>query len=93
MRIVIDLDGTICEEKPTFEKSLAKPLPKAVEAINDLHDKGHFIIIYSSRGWAEYNMTLEWLKENGIPFDLLMLGKPIYDMWLDDKAVTFTGWE
>ena len=26
MIIAIDLDGTICEEKPTFEKSLAEPM-------------------------------------------------------------------
>lgn len=86
MRVVFDLDGTICEEKPTFERALAKPFPKVVEYINKLHDEGTYIIIYSARGWAELVMTENWLKENGVPYDLLILGKPIYDVWYDDRA-------
>lgn len=86
MRIMFDLDGTICEEKPTFEKSLAKPFIKVIEYINNLHDAGNYIIIYSARGWPELVMTENWLKENGVPYDLLILGKPIYDKLYDDRA-------
>jgi len=92
-RIVIDLDGTICQELPTFDRSLAKPKPGAVETINKLHDAGWFIIIYTGRGWAEYKMTKYWLDAAGIKYDVLLCAKPIYDIWLDDRAICFEKWE
>ncbi|HEC64010.1 MAG TPA: hypothetical protein ENI23_01810 [bacterium] len=93
MRIVIDIDGTICEEKPTFERVLAKPLNGAISSIKTLKDQGHFIILYTARGWAEYEMTYLWLTNRGIPFDVLLMGKPIYDVWIDDRAIKFTSWK
>lgn len=92
MKIVIDLDGTICNELPTFERSLAKPLIGAVEKITQLKQEGNFIIIYTARGWQEFKVTEQWLKDNLIPFDLLLMGKPMYDLWLDDKAIHFESW-
>lgn len=92
MRYCIDMDGVICEERTTFERSLAKPIDGSVEAIKRLKEKGHFIIIYTSRGWQEYPATKEWLDRYGVPYDLLLLGKPIYDIYIDDRAVHFTDW-
>lgn len=93
MQIIIDLDGTICTEEKTFSRSLAKPLPKAVETINALFKEGHIIIIYSSRTWIEFEMTTDWLKRNKIKYHQLVLGKPVGDLWIDDRAIKFTNWE
>ena len=86
-RIVFDLDGVICEEVPTFDRSLAEPDWDVIHKMQDLHEVGWFIIIYSGRGWAEYNMTQDWLARHGVPYDLLICGKPLYDYWIDDRAV------
>jgi hypothetical protein len=51
------------------------------------------IIIYSARGWAEYEMTFDWLTRFEIPFDQLILGKPQGDYWIDDRAIEFSNWE
>jgi hypothetical protein len=93
MRLVIDLDGVICEEQPTFERAMAKPKPGAVEAINRLYDKGHNITVYTARGWREYPMTKWWLETWGIKHHLLLCGKPVYDYWIDDRAMEFENWE
>jgi uncharacterized HAD superfamily protein len=92
MKIVIDIDGTICEEMPTFEKCLAKPIKGAVEKINLLHDEGNFIYLYTARGWGEFKMTEAWLKTNNIKYDVLLCGKPVYDIWIDDRAIKFESW-
>ena len=34
MRIAIDIDGTICSEKPTFDKPMAEPFEDAKQDIN-----------------------------------------------------------
>ncbi len=93
MQIIIDLDGTICTEEKTFSRSLAKPLEDAISSINSLYDEGHTIIIYSARTWMEYEMTAAWLQQHNIKFHQLIMGKPIGDVWIDDRAITFTNWK
>ena len=66
MQIIIDLDGTICNEMRQFSRCLAEPWPNAVETVNKLYDAGHTIIIYSARTWVEYEMTVDWLKRHGV---------------------------
>ena len=85
-KIAIDLDGTICEERQTFEKFLANPIKDSVETINKLHEE-NFIIIFTARGWQEYNITKAWLEKYNVKYDLLICGKPIYDIIIDDRAI------
>jgi uncharacterized HAD superfamily protein len=94
MQIIIDLDGTICTEEKTYSRSLAKIKDHAADTINDLFDKGHTIIIYSARTWMEFEMTSAWLKNQGIKYHQLIMGKPIGDVWIDDRALRFEdNWE
>lgn len=93
MRLIIDLDGTICSEEKQFSRALAKPLPGSANFLQKLKQQGHTVIIYSARTWAEYEVTIEWLNSNFIPFDQLILGKPIGDYWIDDRAIKFESWE
>ncbi|HEY0740060.1 MAG TPA: hypothetical protein VGD40_01310 [Chryseosolibacter sp.] len=93
MQIIIDLDGTICTEEKTYSRSLAKPLPGAIENVNRLFSEGHIIIIYSARTWMEYEMTADWLKRHDVHFHQLVMGKPVGDLWIDDRAISFNGWD
>ena len=93
MKIIVDLDGTICTEEKQFSRSLAKVNTGAREALNLLKEKGFILIIYSARTWAEYEMTENWLKENKVPYDQIILGKPQGDYWIDDRAIRFRSWE
>ena len=45
MRIIIDLDGTICTEEKTFSRPLAKVNKGAVKALKKLKRDKHTIII------------------------------------------------
>lgn len=93
MQLIIDMDGTICTEEKTYSRSMASPLPGAVEKINKLFEEGHTIIIYTARTWMEFEMTTHWLQTHGVKYHQLMMGKPIGDMWIDDRANKFTDWE
>lgn len=105
MRIVIDLDGTICPiKKPTENYADLIPHEGAVEKIRALHNKGHYIIIQTARNMAtqESNLgkvmknigkvTLEWLERFGIPYDEIYFGKPNGHVYIDDRALRFTNW-
>ena len=92
MIILMDMDGVICSEEKTFERSLAKPIIGAKEAIEQLRSVGHQIIIYTARSWAELEMTKSWLDRHSIPYDGLHMGKPVADKIVDDRAVPFAGW-
>lgn len=106
MRIVIDLDGTICpirQSNQTYADLL--PLPNAVEKINELKNEGHYIIISTARNMAtcESNVgkvlknvgkiTLEWLEKYNISYDEIFFGKQNADVYIDDRALRFDGWE
>lgn len=88
MQIIFDLDGTICDEMRQFSRCLAQPKKGAIETVNALYEAGHTIIIYSARTWVEYEMTVDWLQKNGIKYHQLFMGKPIGDVWIDDRAIT-----
>ncbi len=88
------MDGTICEEMRTYSRSLAQPKEGAVDRINHLYEQGHTILIYSARTWMEYEMTVDWLNRHQIKYHQLLMGKPIGDLWIDDRAVPFrNNWE
>jgi predicted mannosyl-3-phosphoglycerate phosphatase (HAD superfamily) len=93
MKVIIDLDGTICSEEKQFSRALATIKDGAKESLEKLRDKGYKIIIYSARTWAEYEMTENWLKENKVPYDQIILGKPQGDYWIDDRAIRFRSWD
>jgi hypothetical protein len=93
MQIIIDIDGTICTEERTYSRSMAKPLPGAIEGVNKLYDEGNTIVFFSARTWMEFEMTTDWLKKHGFKYHQLVLGKPIGDVWIDDRALSFNNWD
>ncbi|MFN3393312.1 MAG: 5' nucleotidase, NT5C type [Candidatus Thermochlorobacter sp.] len=106
MRIVIDLDGTICPIKqPNEDYANLEPLPNAVERIRALRAEGHYIIIQTARHMktCEGNvglavkkigkLTLEWLERHGIEYDEIYFGKPNADVYIDDRALRFESWD
>ena len=93
MIYIVDIDQTICrtpmiEGKHHYDISL--PIYHRIEAINKLFDQGHTIIYWTARGsgsgidWTE--LTNKQLNDWGCKFHEVRLGKPSYDVWIDDKA-------
>lgn len=106
MRIVIDLDGTICPIKqPLQSYASLLPLPGAAERIHALRSAGHYIIILTARNMAtcESNLgkvmknvgkiTLDWLEQHNIEYDEIYFGKPNAEIYIDDRALRFISWE
>jgi uncharacterized HAD superfamily protein len=90
--IGVDLDGVLCSEERTFERSLATLEPGALEFTKDARQQGHTVIIWTARGWEQYRLTIDWLVQHGVEFDQLIMGKPIFDVFIDDRAIGHTSW-
>lgn len=91
--IMVDLDGVLCTEETFHDRPLAEPIAGACEALRKLRAAGHTVVIYTARGWGEYRVTQHWLDEHGFEYDGLHMGKPVADVWIDDRAIQFTDWK
>lgn len=53
--------------------SLDKPNVPVIETYKALQKEGHRMVIFTGRSDKTHDATVEWLKENGIIFDLLLM--------------------
>ncbi len=91
--IMVDLDGVLCTEEVFLERPLAQPIAGAREALQKLRAAGYIVVIYTARGWGEYRVARQWLDDHGFEYDGLHMGKPVADVWIDDRAIRFTDWD
>jgi len=86
----VDLDQTLATSKyPKFE--LGKPIKGAKKALEKLTEDGWKIIIYTSRGWSDYDKIEKWLIKHKIPFRRIVCGKLFARYYIDDRAIEFRG--
>lgn len=98
MRAVFDLDDTISIHK-NRDYPNATPIIPVIEKIRKMKADGWEIIIYSARGQVSCKGNIDlieernrpvvekWLQEHAVPFDGLIFGKPIADLYVDDKGM------
>ena len=99
MRAVFDLDDTICTHS-NRDYEHAKPVAGVVEKINKMKDDGWEIYIYTARGQVSCKGDIakieqknravaeKWLADNNVKYDALIFGKPLGDLYVDDKAMS-----
>ena len=91
-RIAISLDRTICtpisstvaedEVKECKLRHLAIP-----EYIQEIKNAGNYIIIYTERNPVLYVTTKDWLRKESIVYDELQMGKPRYDVLIENDII------
>jgi len=89
MKYYIDFDNTLCFTKNS-DYINSKPIIERIRYTNELKNQGHEITIWTARGATtgiDYKeLTLHQLKEWNIEYDNLLMGKPNYDIYIDDKS-------
>lgn len=89
MIYMVDIDGTICRSVKA-DYAAAVPMMDRIEKINNLFDQGHEVHYWTARGgrtgkdWSE--LTKQQLSDWGCKYTSLKMGKPSYDVWIDDLA-------
>jgi len=98
MVYVFDIDGTICvNSNSDYENSI--PLDDRIKKINRLYDEGNTIVFQTARGMGRsgnsaafayakfFELTQKQLREWGVKYHSLFLGKPAGDIYVDDKGI------
>ena len=98
--ICFDIDNVVCKTKSNHYKK-SQPNKKTINLINDLYKKGFYIKLFTARGMSQYNrkknkikniigkLTVQQLQKWKVQYHELILYKPSYDIFIDDKALGF----
>jgi len=93
MIIFVDIDDTICyrENKSKYDYSDSKPYKDRIKKVNQLYKDGNTIVYWTARGTVTqknwFQVTLKQLNDWGCKFHELRMGKPAYDLFIDDKNI------
>lgn len=91
MIIFVDIDDTICSGGNINDYSIATPYKDRITKINNLFDSGNTIIYWTARGTKSginwFKITQEQLNNWGCKYSELRMGKPNYDLFIDDKNI------
>jgi hypothetical protein len=88
-RYFIDLDNTLCKTLGS-DYSNSSPIIERIEYVKDLKNAGNYIVIWTARGsksGKDYrDLTVQQLTDWNVVYDELLMGKPDYDVYIDDKS-------
>ena len=100
MILCFDLDNVICKTKNVNYKN-AKPIARTVKIINKAYSYKFKVLIFTGRFYGKCNgnlkkilkmdngLTKKQLKKWGVKYHSLMFGKPVFDVYIDDKNFEF----
>ena len=100
MIFCFDLDNVICKTKKK-EYNQAKPITQTIKLINKAYKQGHKVVIFTGRfyGMCDGNLkkivkmdnglTKKQLKRWDVKYHSLLFGKPVFDIYIDDKNFEF----
>ena len=92
-----DLDNVLCKT-PASNYKKSKPIKRNINILSTLKKRGHYIKIFTARYMGRNNENAEIVKKKyyrkiynqlkkwKINFDELIVGKPSYDYFIDDKC-------
>ena len=91
--VCFDIDGVIAtgtaaevySDEAGWAYERCQAIKSTVKLIWDLHNQGVHIILYTARLNADKKKTEEWLFEQGVVYDELIVGKPFAHVYIDDR--------
>jgi hypothetical protein len=96
MTYLIDIDGLLCDDM-LGDYDNSTPDYDSIKKVNKLYDEGNTIKIFTGRGsatgidWREF--SIKQLNNWGVKYHDIILGKPVCDIIVDDKAISLKEWK
>ena len=98
--ICFDIDGVICKNVNN-EYQNSKPILKTIKLINKLYNNNYYIKVFTARFMGRNNDDCKKAKKQGlkltkgqlkvwkVKYHQLIMCKPSYDLFIDDKSLGF----
>jgi hypothetical protein len=85
----IDFDGTIATSTWSPEDPTCLPGPPIWDNVDklDILSIRYKIVVHTSRGWADYELIEAYLHHHRIPFDKIVCGKLLAQVYVDDRGI------
>ncbi|MDB9983204.1 phosphoheptose isomerase [Candidatus Pelagibacter sp.] len=99
--VCFDIDGVICKNINN-EYHHSQPILKTIKLINNLYNNNYYIKLFTARFMGRnnddcvkakkqgLNLTKKQLKAWNVKYHELIMCKPSYDLFIDDKNLGFT---
>ncbi|MBO5241141.1 MAG: acylneuraminate cytidylyltransferase [Lachnospiraceae bacterium] len=91
-QFVFDIDGVIAMKREDLDYGQAGPNEKMIRIVNQLYDWGNRIVLFTARGYVTgidwYPVTEQQMKDWGVKYHELHMGKPNADYYVDDKMLS-----
>lgn len=88
-QFVFDIDGVIALKREDLDYGQALPNEKMITIVNQLYDMGNRIVLFTARGYVTgidwKSVTEKQMKDWGVKYHELKMGKPNADFYIDDK--------
>ena len=83
------MDNTLCITKNSDYKN-STPIIERINYVNELKKQGNHITIWTARGSStginHSELTIQQLEQWNVKYDELLMNKPSYDIYIDDKS-------
>jgi capsule biosynthesis phosphatase len=102
VRYCFDIDGTVFHAKhPDESYDDIVPIDGMPELIRSLHRDGNYVILHTARNMKTHSnnigkiiakqvpIIIQSCQRYDIPYDELLVGKPLADIYIDDKGYQF----
>jgi CMP-N-acetylneuraminic acid synthetase len=88
-QFVFDIDGVIALKREDLDYGQALPNERMIAIVNRLYDMGNRIVLFTARGYVTgidwRPITEKQMKDWGVKYHELKMGKPNADFYIDDK--------
>jgi len=88
-QFVFDIDGVIALKREDLDYGQALPNEIMIAIVNQLYDMGNRIVLFTARGYVTgidwFPVTEKQMKDWGVKYHELKMGKPNADFYIDDK--------
>lgn len=85
-----DFDGVICYIDAEQYKDRT-PIKQTIEIMRALIKDGNLVIIHTGRHINHLVDTKKWLDKYRVKYTHIQFGKPVADVYIDDKALRIEG--
>jgi uncharacterized HAD superfamily protein len=89
--VCVDLDGVLNHTPdnppPPESYKIFRPNKKMIRLLRKMREEEVCIVIYTARRLEDREITMKFLKKYRVPYDMVILGKPYADLYIDDRAI------